>query len=59
MFAKWQLHLLLEIAYMTSSIIGATSLEQLKTNIDAINIELSQEVLADIEEVRRKYPVPF
>ncbi|API86773.1 aldo/keto reductase [Francisella uliginis] len=46
-------------AYMTSSIIGATSLEQLKTNIDAINIELSQEVLVDIEEVRRKYPVPF
>ncbi|AIT08736.1 aldo/keto reductase [Candidatus Francisella endociliophora] len=45
--------------YMSSSIIGATSIKQLKTNIDAINLELSDEVLADIEKVRRKYPVPF
>ncbi|QIW10122.1 aldo/keto reductase [Francisella sp. LA112445] len=45
--------------YMSSSIIGATSMEQLKTNISAINLELSQEVLADIEEVRKKYPIPF
>ncbi|ASG68275.1 aldo/keto reductase [Francisella halioticida] len=46
-------------SYMSSSIIGATTMQQLKTNIDAINFELSQEVLADIEKVRRKYPVPF
>lgn len=45
--------------YMSSSIIGATSMQQLKTNIDAINLELSAEVLADIEKVRRKYPIPF
>ncbi|AVC44393.1 aldo/keto reductase [Francisella tularensis subsp. novicida] len=46
-------------AYMSCSIIGATSMEQLKTNIEAINLNLSDEVLADIEKVRRKYPVPF
>ncbi|MEY8702039.1 aldo/keto reductase, partial [Francisella philomiragia] len=45
--------------YMSSSIIGATTMQQLKTNIDAINLELSAEVLADIEKVRRKYPIPF
>ena len=45
--------------YMSCSIIGATTMQQLKTNIDAINLDLSQEVLADIERVRRKYPVPF
>ena len=37
-------------AYMSSSIIGATTMEQLKTNIDAINLNLSDEVLADIEK---------
>ncbi|AXA33809.1 aldo/keto reductase [Francisella adeliensis] len=45
--------------YMSSTIIGATNLEQLKSNIDAVNLELSEEVLKDIEIVRRKYPVPF
>lgn len=45
--------------YMTSSIIGATSMGQLATNIQAMNIELTESVLKDIEDVRRKYPVPF
>ncbi|WP_150467384.1 aldo/keto reductase [Francisella sp. SYW-9] len=45
--------------YMSCSIIGATNLHQLKSNINAINLDLSEEVLADIEKVRRKYPVPY
>ena len=45
--------------YMSSSIIGATTLDQLKNNIGAIDLKLSKEVLADIEKVRREYPVPF
>jgi len=45
--------------YMSSSIIGATNIDQLKNNIAAINLKLSEEILADIESVRRKYPVPF
>jgi aryl-alcohol dehydrogenase-like predicted oxidoreductase len=32
---------------------------QLKTNIDAVDLVLSDEVLADIEKVYRDYPVPF
>ncbi|MFT4693161.1 MAG: aryl-alcohol dehydrogenase-like predicted oxidoreductase [Francisella sp.] len=45
--------------YMSSAIIGATNIDQLKNNIAAIDLQLSNEVLADIEKVRRKYPVPF
>ena len=45
--------------YMDSSIIGATNMQQLKSNIDAVNLVLSEEVLRDIEIVRKKYPVPF
>lgn len=44
---------------VTSTIIGATSLEQLKENIDAFSKPLSEEALADINTVFRKYPMPF
>lgn len=44
--------------FVTSNIIGATSLEQLKSNIDSVNLELSEEVLAAIEDVHRQQPNP-
>ena len=44
---------------VTSTIIGATSLEQLKEDIDAFSKPLSEEALADINVVFRKYPMPF
>ncbi|WP_296405344.1 aldo/keto reductase [Psychrobacter sp.] len=44
--------------FVTSNIIGATSIEQLQTNIDSINVELSQEVLDAIEDVHRQQPNP-
>lgn len=44
--------------FVTSNIIGATSMEQLKENIDSINIVLSKEVLEDIDEVHRSCPNP-
>lgn len=44
---------------VTSTIIGATSLEQLKEDIDAFSKPLSEEALADINAVFRKYPMPF
>ncbi|MEM6812519.1 MAG: aldo/keto reductase [Pseudomonadota bacterium] len=46
-------------SFVTSTIIGATSMEQLKTDIDAFDIELSDEVMADIDKVYRQYPIPF
>lgn len=45
--------------FVTSNIIGATSMQQLKTNIDSIHLKLDKDVLADIETVRRDYPIPY
>ncbi|MEC9292154.1 MAG: aldo/keto reductase [Pseudomonadota bacterium] len=45
--------------WMTSTIIGATNMEQLKSNIAAVDVELSEECLKDIHKVYQDYPVPF
>jgi len=42
--------------FMTSVIIGATNLEQLKTNIGAKDITLSEDVLSGIHEIYMQYP---
>ena len=44
--------------FLTSNIIGATTLEQLDSNIDSIDLELSAEVLEDIEAVHREHSNP-
>jgi len=44
--------------FLTSNIIGATSLEQLKDNIDSIHTNLSDEVLHEIEAVHTRYSNP-
>ena len=44
--------------FMTSVIIGATTMEQLKTNIESIDIDLSEEVIKEINEVQKIYPNP-
>ena len=43
---------------MTSSIIGATSLQQLKENIDAFSITLPTEAMDDINAIYKKYKDP-
>ena len=45
--------------FVTSSIIGATSIEQLAINIGASDVTLSDEVLDDIQQVYRQYPIPY
>lgn len=45
--------------FLTANIIGATSMEQLKSNIASIDLELSDAVLRDIQAVYRDYPVPY
>lgn len=45
--------------FVTSTIIGATSMEQLKTDIGSIEVKLSQEVLDEIEAIHTKYPNPI
>ena len=45
-------------AFVTSVIIGATTMEQLKTNIESVNLKLSNEIIKEINEVQKKYPNP-
>ena len=45
--------------FTTSTLIGATTMAQLKTNIDAINLSLPREVHKEIEAVHREIPMPF
>ncbi len=45
-------------AFVTSTIIGATTLEQLKENIASIDVVLSDEILKDIDAVQAIIPDP-
>ena len=46
--------------FVTSNIIGATSMEQLKTDIGSIHVRLSDEVIRGIEDIhlRNSNPCP-
>ena len=44
--------------FMTSVIIGATTMEQLKTNIESVNVSLSDDVIKEINYVQKIYPNP-
>ena len=45
-------------SFVTSNIIGATTMQQLKENIDSIDVDLSEEVLERIEEIHQQQPNP-
>ncbi len=45
-------------AFVTSNIIGATKMEQLKEDIDSINITLTEEVLNEIDLIHFQYQNP-
>lgn len=44
---------------VTSAIIGATSMEQLKEDIGAYEISLSEQILEEIDSVIKRFPSPF
>ena len=44
--------------FVTSNIIGATSMDQLKQNIDSINHTLSEEILEKIQKIHLSDPNP-
>ena len=44
--------------FVTSNIIGATTMDQLKENIDSVNIELSNEILDKINLIHNRNPNP-
>jgi len=44
--------------FVTSTIIGATTMEQLKENISSLEVNLDKDILAEIDAVHAKYPNP-
>jgi len=44
--------------FMTSVIIGATTMEQLKTDIESVNVNLSDDIIKEINEVQKLYTNP-
>ena len=44
--------------FVTSNIIGATSMDQLKENIDSIKVELTEEIMEKINLIHNNNPNP-
>ncbi len=44
--------------FMTSVIIGATTMEQLKTNIESVKVNLDKQVIKEINEIQKIYTNP-
>ena len=57
-FAQMSLKFLEIQPFVTSVIIGATTMEQLKTNIESVNVNLNSDIINDINKIQKKYPNP-
>ena len=44
--------------FMTSVIIGATTMEQLKENIESVNIKLTEDLIKNLNDIQQIYPNP-
>ena len=44
--------------FLTSVIIGATTMEQLKINIESVSVNLNEKILKEINDVQIEYPNP-
>jgi aryl-alcohol dehydrogenase-like predicted oxidoreductase len=44
--------------FVASTLLGATTMEQLKTNLESLNLTLSEEVIEEIEAAHRIYTYP-
>ena len=44
--------------FVTSTIIGATTMGQLKENLSSLEVTLDQDILAEIDRVYARYPNP-
>jgi len=45
--------------FVRSTLIGATNMQQLKDNINSIELALPIEVIKEIEKIRRDHPMPY
>ena len=57
-FAQMSLKFIEIQPFVTSVIIGATTLEQLKINIESVNVNLNNEIIEDINNIQKIYPNP-
>ena len=57
-FAQMSLKFVEIQPFVTSVIIGATTLEQLKINIESVNVNLNNEIITDLNNIQKKYPNP-
>jgi len=44
--------------FLTANIIGATSMQQLKSNIASVDLQLSEDLLKEIEKIHTRHPNP-
>ena len=44
--------------FVTSVIIGATTMEQLKINLESVSVNLTEEIIKEINEIQTIYPNP-
>jgi len=44
--------------FVTSNIIGATTMEQLKENIDSVNIDFTDEMMERVDKIHNENPNP-
>ncbi|WP_439102027.1 NADP(H)-dependent aldo-keto reductase [Congregibacter sp.] len=44
--------------FTSSNIIGATTMEQLRTNIASVDVKLDKELLRELEAIHQAYPIP-
>ena len=44
--------------FVTSNIIGATTMKQLKENIDSLNVKINKEIIEEINSVHKNNPNP-
>lgn len=56
--AQMSLAFINQQAFTTANIIGATSLAQLKENLESIQVNLSHEILQQIEQIHQQYTIP-
>jgi len=56
--AQMSLAFVNQLPFVTSNIIGASKMSQLKENIDSINIDLSDEIIKEINAVHAIHPNP-
>ncbi|SLM64175.1 MULTISPECIES: NADP(H)-dependent aldo-keto reductase [Dickeya] len=44
--------------FVASTLLGATTLAQLQTNLDSLNVTLGDELLAELEAIHRRFTIP-